>query len=389
MQKIIESWTVQELRERKAQIAFPEYQREPNLWTQSDRQRLIDSMIREFDIASLYFYLRDDGIYECVDGRQRISAILSFLGDEPTSGQSRIPFKILNEIYEDDSDSYKGLEGRSFLDIMELSERQANSEAHEFVRRILEYKVAVVLLSESRGGSEFNLQFTRLNLGTIINSGEKLHAMMGEFRDVCFNDLGRHPFLNNTNIPTRRYAKEQVAAQILAQVFSTRQGQGFTRTRHFDLQRTFKQFSSLNAIQKSWIEETKCLLNHLEIGFQNTPILKNRAITVSTVMLADRVGIGTSGCAMRLSQFLDDFLARLKWQISKGLDSDEEYRHLFDFQHHMAQASAEKSSIEARAEMLFAEFRLWSSTEKLTGDEDWEKRNGGASANDVCRVKTV
>jgi len=37
-------------------------------------------MLRNFDIASIYLYKRDDGYYECIDGRQRINAILSFLG---------------------------------------------------------------------------------------------------------------------------------------------------------------------------------------------------------------------------------------------------------------------------------------------------------------------
>ena len=41
---------------------------------------------------------------------------------------------------------------------------------------------------------------------------------------ICFkeesNRIGRHPFLKSTNVPTRRYSIEQLAAQILAQVFS-------------------------------------------------------------------------------------------------------------------------------------------------------------------------
>ena len=54
MDKKVESWSVQDLREHFSQIDFPEYQREPNLWTLVEKQRLIDSMMRRFDIASLY-----------------------------------------------------------------------------------------------------------------------------------------------------------------------------------------------------------------------------------------------------------------------------------------------------------------------------------------------
>lgn len=73
-------------------------------------------------------------------------------------------------------------------------------------------------LSDSSRPEEFNLQFTRLNLGAIINSGEKLNAMVGDLRDECFTNqgIGQHAFLDKIKIPTRRFAKEGVAAQILA-----------------------------------------------------------------------------------------------------------------------------------------------------------------------------
>jgi hypothetical protein len=56
MQKQIEPWSIDKLRRKFAEINFPEYQREPNVWSLDAKQRLIDSILREFDIASLYFY---------------------------------------------------------------------------------------------------------------------------------------------------------------------------------------------------------------------------------------------------------------------------------------------------------------------------------------------
>ena len=237
MNKEIAKWTVRELRENYPLINFPEYQREPNLWSRVEKQRLIDSIIRHFDIASLYFYRHKDGSIDCVDGRQRIGAIMSFLGESSTDADSNFRFKSLNEIYEDDpSSGFKSLEGKKFSEIDELSQSSQNQMAKNFVDALLDYPLTVVMLSDSKRSQEFNLQFTRLNLGTIINSGEKLHAMVGDLRNVCFDRLGPHPFLKGTDIPTRRYAREQVAAQILAQVFSLSDMKEYTRTRHFDLQ---------------------------------------------------------------------------------------------------------------------------------------------------------
>ena len=81
MEKKVVPWSVEDLRANFPRVDFPEYQREPNLWSLIEKQRLIDSMIRRFDIASLYFYRHGDGAIDCVDGRQRIGAIMSFLGE--------------------------------------------------------------------------------------------------------------------------------------------------------------------------------------------------------------------------------------------------------------------------------------------------------------------
>ena len=250
MRKHVEYWTVEDLRRQFGQILFPEYQREPNLWSLVEKQRLIDSMARQFDIASIYFYQHIDGSIDCVDGRQRIAAIMSFLGENSNAPDDNFALKRLNEIYDDENSSVQALEGKRFLEITKMAEEANDAKAQQFVQELLGYQLTIVKLSDSREPGEFNLQFTRLNLGTIINSGEKLHAMMGELRKRCFDELGKHPFLEGTNIPTRRYAQEQVAAQIIAQIFSLDESSNYTRTRHFDLQSLFKDHSALG--KGSW-----------------------------------------------------------------------------------------------------------------------------------------
>ena len=239
-------WKVRKLREHFTRISFPEYQREPNIWPRVAKQRLIDSMLRQFDIASLYFYVDADGSIDCIDGRQRIAAIMSFLGENPEDVDNGFEFKLLNEIYQDDKQPFEPLQGSGFAKLVDDSKKE--DLARLLVEKFQDYDLTIVQLSGSRRPEEFNLQFTRLNLGTIINSGEKLHAMVGELRDTCFSDggIGQHAFLEMTRIPTRRFAKEQVAAQILAQVFSLEEKKEFTRTRHFDLQRLFKDHATLS-----------------------------------------------------------------------------------------------------------------------------------------------
>ena len=170
------------------------------------------------------------------------------------------------------------------------------------------------MLSDSKEASEFNLQFTRLNLGTIINSGEKLNAMVGELRDLCFDDLGTHPFLEAVRIPARRFSHEQLAAQIVAQVFSLEETRGggqrrFARTRHFDLQRLFKLYAKLSDSQGQWIGNVKEVMNLLARGFQNPECLRSRAMVVSTVLLAYELRDEGWFDASELAEFVTEFVA--------------------------------------------------------------------------------
>ena len=290
VRKEVKAWSIRDLRKRFSQIDFPEYQREPNLWSLVEKQRLIDSIVRRFDIASLYLYQHEDGTIDCVDGRQRIGSIMAFLGEFPSDTHPEFQFKQLNEIY-DETSPFQRLEGKTFEEIRILHCESGDKAAGSFLKCLLDYPLTVVMLSESRRPEEFNLQFTRLNLGTIISSGEKLNAMVGELRDTCFEKLGTHPFLEGTDIPTRRFAREQVAAQILAQLYAIDESKKFTRVRHIDLQRLFKQNAQLSERKRELIAKLENLLNLLTGPFSKVKVLGNRAITVSTVLLAWNSGV--------------------------------------------------------------------------------------------------
>ena len=384
MDKHIQSWTIEKLRETYSNIDFPEYQREPNLWAPVEKQRLIDSIVRRFDIAPLYLYAHPDGTLDCVDGRQRIGTMMSFLGANEDDN-SRIPFRVLNEIYDEQNPDFLPLDGKTFQEIQDLSVENNDVIARHFLERLLQYELNVVILSGSRRSEEFNLQFTRLNLGAILNSGEKLHAMVGDLRNVCFGQLGGHPFLQGTNIPTRRYAREQVAAQILAQVFSLSESESYARTRHIDLQRLFKSKSDLDTEQRQTIERVSALLDLLNLAFNGHNPLRNRAITVSTVLLAWELGLETHEDAVQLATFIDEFVRTLNWQVKLGLSMDPAYRYLLDFQRSITQASAESSSVRARATTLKEEFDRWCQSGEFSGDVGWRERHPGLDPRQESR----
>ena len=382
MRKSTESWNIASLRKKINLINFPDYQREPNVWGRDAKQRLVDSITRQFDIASFYFYENNDGSWDCVDGRQRIGAIMSFLGRNPEDEHNEFEYRVLNEIFPEPDNPNRNFDGKAWSEIEGLA-REGDLQAGQFVDHILDYELTVVMLRESKTPDEFNLQFTRLNLGTIINSGEKLNAMVGELRDLCFEDLARHKFLQSAPIPTRRFATEQLAAQVVAQVFAKEVGNvsgtdKYARTRHNDLQRLFKENTRLDDERRAIVEQARRTMDLLATQLDVFPEMRSRAMVLSAFLLAYELGIDSKPAARSAASFVSEFVRCLRWQIPKGLDVDSEYHYMVEFQRHLTQASVEKPAVRRRAQLLVEAHRLWAATGKLPGDEEYEAEHPGS-----------
>ena len=386
MIKNTDSWTVDKLVKIHSMISFPEYQRESTVWNRRAKQRLLDSMLRQFDIACLYFYREDDTSVECIDGRQRIAAIMSFLGENKADSEDNgFPLRISNEIYDDESFTYTDLNGLTYGELRDAATK-GDVLAKSLVENFSNYKITIVELSDSKEPAEFNLQFTRLNLGMIVNAGEKLNAMIGNMRDLCFGTdrLGSHTFFSEIRIPTRRFAQEQVAAQILAQAFSWLDKREFTSTRHFDLQKFFKRHRNLILDDDERVDKVKAALDTLSEAFTSGEVLRNRAVTVSVVLLSIELDLKMPE-AEKFAEFIEEFLCRLKWQVKKGLDVDPSYKYLIDFNKHVTQASVEKSAVSARAEFLRGGFAHWQTESSVIGDTQYRTENEGANPTQDCR----
>jgi hypothetical protein len=197
MNTVHQYWTVNDLVKNIEQIEFPEFQREPTVWKLDKKQRLIDSILRGFDISSIYFYMKESGGWDCIDGRQRINAILSYLGiNGADEYDNEFHLEIENEIYSD--------EGK-FNEVNR--KRYSAIENTEWGRRIQDYRLNIVEVSDIENDQELNLLFLRLQIASVLNAGEKLNAMTGNMRDAVFYDIGKHVFFKKTKIQERRFAR--------------------------------------------------------------------------------------------------------------------------------------------------------------------------------------
>lgn len=380
MKTIQLKWSIKDLLKNINKIEFPEFQREPTVWKLNKKQRLIDSILRDFDISSIYFYRRNDGNYDCIDGRQRINAILSFLEkndfDEYDNG---FHLKINNEIYSD-KDKFKDVDEKRYYNFNNI-----------WKNKILNFDLNIIEITKIETDHELNLLFLRLQIASILNAGEKLHAMTGEMRDFIFHKIIKHNFFQNIKIPIRRYAKEQVAAQIVLNDFSLREDkeEDFHRSRYIDLQDFFKTYKKFSSEDKKQLNKINEILNEIVKYFKDKiKLISNRALAVSVYLFIRQLVIDKEiEDIIKFTIFFEKFYRTLKWQIPKGVKMSSAYHDLLRFQTNITQAAGEKSAIKKRHNFLREYFCYYKENEKIKGDDEFVKEENKNPDNARKKIK--
>ncbi len=376
MKKINTYWTIKVLLDiyTKGSIDFPEYQREPNIWNLYKKQRLIDSILRGFDIAPIYVFEKEENTYDCIDGRQRINTILSYLGkNEADTETNEFTLKIVNEIFED-ANLFAEVNDKKFSELPEGDKQ-----------KILDYQINVIEISEVVNEEELNLLFLRLQLGSILNAGEKLHAMIGDMREYIFEDIGKHEFFEKLSIPYRRYARQQVAAQIALNFYSRKQTGNFHTSRYLDLQEFFKAKSKFSNQDTDLTQQIGEILDKIQKHFQEKiKLVNNRAIAVSIFLfISELIDQGKEKEIDRFVDFFVKFVKTLKWQIPLAVDMHRSYHDLFKrFQTYITQAAGEKYAIQRRHEFWKEYFDYYKQENKIKGDNEYREATGREADTD-------
>ncbi len=361
-------WEIRDLVKRSDELEFPEYQREATTWDLTKKRKLIDSILRNFDIASIYLYKKEEG-FDCVDGRQRINAIFSFVGINEDGQNNGFEFVSSDELL--DTHELQDYEGKRWRD---LNESQRN--------QILGYKLNVVemTMGDDEKDAIMNLLFLRLQLGMPLNAGEKLNAMVGDMRDYVFKHLSASPLFDLLKVPKHRFFKQLTAAQIALNFFSSEKGTGFKRARFEDLQEFFKlhyKFSKEDSmLTKSLMERTQAV--HEYVQHRGTLILSNRAIAVSLFFFMNNlIKAEKKNRDSEIEEFLnffEKFWKTLRWQVKKGIDIHPEYRELLKFQNYISQAAVESYAIANRQQILDDYFKYYlENKQAIKGEINYKK----------------
>lgn len=128
----------------------PSYQREGDVWTEIEKSYLIDTILKNFPMPPIFLHQHIDNqsgktLYDVVDGKQRLSAIISFLNNEIA-----VP-----ENFSEDGFGDKCLEGLFFTDF----DKPENSD---WKKLLWKYEITIEYI-ETDDSSVVNHIFDRLN----------------------------------------------------------------------------------------------------------------------------------------------------------------------------------------------------------------------------------
>ena len=340
MKRRVEEWTVDKLYRTRERIAFPDYQRQSNLWPLDKQRRLIDSILRDIDIPKLYFSEGKDG-FEVVDGQQRLWAIWNFLDGEytlSTDGDARYFEKL----------------------------------SREQQKRIRDYKLQITIFEDATDDYLREL-FVRLQLGLWLVTGERLHAETGAMKDFVFGKIAKHKFVSRLGIAERRFAKETLCAQITINSFTKAKLNTFARTRYEDLLHLFKEYKQPQGDDLVFFQrqtkEIVVVLNDLWDSFgTSSEKLTNRSYILSVYLLFEdlRGTLETTKSRKLFVEFVFALWDRLRQEVSAGIDRTN--RDLYKFETMVSSAPGERYQIQHRDEELRDYYSYYLSKRKIKGD---------------------
>lgn len=168
----------------------PDFQR-PSVWSRAQKQLLVDTILRGYDIPKLYWYKvsSNPDHYDVIDGQQRLRAIWEF-----QAGEFGLP---------KDSDP---------IGTIAIAAKKYSDLDDDLRMAFDTYALDVVIVQHS-DEDEIREMFLRLQNGTSLKAQEKRNAMPGKMQHFI-KSLASHPFFQSVGFNNSRYAHDHVAAQI-------------------------------------------------------------------------------------------------------------------------------------------------------------------------------
>jgi hypothetical protein len=319
-----------------------DYQRE-KIWSRRNQEELLDSIVQNIDIPKLYLARVTDNEnvdYECIDGKQRMTTLLSYFKPEPN--EKPLTVRIAGEKY-----TYKRLK----------------EDLPKLAKKIEDFELTFVIYPKIDDEDFLREIFRRLQLGVRLNAGELLKTYSGTIRDFVYKEMGRDaPFLSRTNLSDKRFSRQVTLAQICINSFSRHERGDFVRARYDDLGDFFEEKSNLDDNDENLVRIREVLTIMGERFGEKASGISSRAVAVSAYLFVE--GLYTDEKEGIIADFVVFYL-KLLGAIKSDLKLLSRYIKpgnptlLEGFQKHISQASAEPHAIKSRDRFLAKAFHYY------------------------------
>jgi len=320
-----------------------DYQRE-KIWTAKQQQLLLDSIMREIDIPKLYIVKVENNKqfdYECIDGKQRMTALVRFFKPEPSE---EYPLKVRH--YETEY-TYKEFKKTHPSDAKKIEDYELSFAAYEplddeYVREILR----------------------RLQLGIRLNSGELLKTRTGTIRDFVYKDIGNNgPFFRKTNLSEKRFSRPFTLSQICINSFAKAKAEGeFVRARLQDIEDFFEENHDLDKNDDNLVR-IRHVLKEMDKAFKEKAIIiSSRAVAVTAYLFAEELFVNDKAKEISsFAKFYYDFLNEIKknTELLSKYEKPSNSLVMEEFQRYVLQASVEGYSVKRRHNFLTKAFNFY------------------------------
>jgi hypothetical protein len=315
------SRAIDKLFKRRDRIEMPDFQRE-EVWPDGKKRLLIDSVLKGWHLPKFYFRKVDDNTWECVDGQQRLVAIFEFFQNRlalgPEIAKRYGGGQTYSELKPDVSDAFDDFE----IDVEEIEEATED---------------------------ELEELFKRLQLGTPLNTAEKINAIQGELRDFCHEIADKPFFAKKIALKDTRYKHFEIVVRW-----------AFIEARGVQPQMRYAQLESLLRENRTFSKESDtakrltATVDFLDKAFPDRcAVIRNRANTLSVCLLAGRVvnqGLTTEQHAKEFRAFIEQFFADLSREVEKGVMAAD--RELLRYQTAITSGSTSGESTTERSNVL-------------------------------------
>lgn len=305
----------------------PDFQR-PAVWSTAQKQLLIDTILRGYDIPKFYWRKtsKSPETYAVVDGQQRLRAIFDFQAER--IGLPR------------DADPIEGFTVAA-MKYLQLPE--------ELRMRFETYALDVVVLSDT-SEEEVREMFLRLQNGTSLKAQEKRNAMPGNMRGFV-KSLVEHEFFTRCNFSNSRFTHDHVAAQMTLMELNG----GPCNVKNANLNAMYAEHAGFDTNSKK-ARKVKRVLDYLARAFpEKAPELERFSVLSLFGLVShclERYAFGDS--AQALCEWFIRFEQERAAQLQ--LTEDEMSAELVQYREHTSHSTDSEASLEWRQSFLLQRF---------------------------------